>query len=446
MADTTSAIYKIDGYRLLAASAQRALGDSNGDDITATYLKKADFTNASGKWEDAANAVASNSANWDKVKNKLDTSGFEAWSAGKDFDAYSAGSNIDITNHVVSGKDWTNTITATADAASANAVDTVEGKFGYNSNNEISGYNGSAFAGKEYTAGDGIAIDSNNEISVTGKYVTSATSSMNDKNLVLRNNTWVELQETGAFEVATGTGSDLHPDVSNPSKKVIYLVKDSTVTSGDSYKEWIYSDSNTWELIGDTQIDLTNYATTAWVDKNYVSTATTGSWDVTEYTGTNGISIANHSVELAPAYKTAVEAVSGKLDSAAFDAWSANADVTPYTSVTPTLISIDSSTNEVSGKDWTNTIEEASANAVTVVGTNFGTSGTSPNQVITGYNGTAFYVPDTSDFVTHTEYDVDRDAWDDVVANVSSNSGAWTHEFTMVNVPDLANVPDITNP
>lgn len=46
MANDTSAIYKIDGYRLIAASSQRALGDSDGNDITATYLKKAEIGRA----------------------------------------------------------------------------------------------------------------------------------------------------------------------------------------------------------------------------------------------------------------------------------------------------------------------------------------------------------------------------------------------------------------
>lgn len=44
--------------------------------------------------------------------------------AGADITPYSAGSNIDITNHVVSGKDWTDTITA----ASAYAASQAQGK------------------------------------------------------------------------------------------------------------------------------------------------------------------------------------------------------------------------------------------------------------------------------------------------------------------------------
>lgn len=448
MADTTSAIYKIDGYRLLAASAQRALGDSDGNDITATYLKKADFTDASGKWENAADAVATNSGDWNKVSAKLDTSAFETWSATIDTSAYSAGANIDITNHVISGYDWTNTITATASEASANAVSVVDGKFGLDSDNEITGYNGSAFAGEEYTAGDGIAIDSNNEISVSGKYVTSADSTLADKMLILHNNAWMELPEMGGFATANSAAGGV-PDVQNPSTKLIYLVKDSNVTGDDKYNEWIFTsaDASTtaWEKIGDTTLDLTNYATTGWVDTNYVAKTATANWDVTEYTGASGITIDNnHNVGLAPDYKTAVENVSSKLNTSDFETWSgaATTDITPYTAGA----NIDITNHVVSGKDWTTEIKTASSNAVTEVGNKFATSSDGTNTYITSYNSTAFYTPDMSEYVTTAVYSANSAVWQDAASCVSSNSGAWTHQFTMVNVPDLSNVPDITNP
>ena len=450
MADTTSAIYKIDGYRLLAASAQRALGDSNGDDITATYLKKADFTNASGKWEDAADAVASNSGDWNTVTDKLNTTAFTAFTATADVTEYTAANNyIDITDHGVSGYDWTNTITATADAASANAVNTVEGKFGYNSKNEISGYNNSAFAGEEYTAGDGIAIDSNNEISVTGKYVTSATAaSATDKLLVLHNNAWVELPDTEGGYLTANAAAGGVPDVATGASalKYIYLVKDGTATGEDKYNEWIFTsaDASTtaWEKIGDTTLDLTNYATTAWVDGNYVAKTATANWDVTEYTGASGITIDNHNVGLAPAYKTAVEDVSSKLNTSDFEAWSATIDTSAYSAGA----NIDITNHVVSGKDWTTDIQTASANAVTEVGNKFATSSDGTNTYITSYNNTAFFTPDMSEYVTTAVYSANSAVWQDAASCVSSNSGAWTHQFTMVNVPDLDNVPDITNP
>ena len=445
-----SAIYKVDGYRLLAASSQRALGDSDGSAINTTYLKKADFSAASGKWEDAADVVATNSGDWDKVSDKLNTSDFETWSANADVTPYTTANNyITISDHSIGGYDWTNTITASADAASANAVSTVEGKFSKDDNNKITGYNGSAFAGEEYTAGDGIDI-TNNEISVTGEYVTSATAaSATDKLLVLHNNAWVELPDTEGGYLTANSAAGGVPDVATGASalKYIYLVKDANAPGADKYNEWIFTsaDASTtaWEKIGDTSIDLNDYATTAWVDGAYVKIASTANWDVTAYSGKDGISVANHEIGLSSDYKTQIEAVSGKLAKSDFDTWSANADVTPYTSVTPTLISIDSSTNEISGKDWTTEIQDSSANAVTTVGNKFATSSDGTATYITAYNNTGFYIPNMGEYVTTAQYNTDSAVWQDAASCVSANSGAWTHAFTMVNVPDLANVPDI---
>lgn len=441
-----SGIYKIDGYRILAASAQRALADGNGDQIDTTYLKKADFNTSADTWNDVVDKVDTNSGTWNNVSSKLDTSTYNAFTATADVTPYTAGANIEITNNVISGKDWSTEITTTAQAASANAVTTVEGKFGYNSNYEITGYNGSAFAGEEYIAGDGIDI-TNNEISITGKYVTSSDSTLADKMLVLHNNAWMELPEMGGFATANSAAGGV-PDVQNPSTKLIYLVKDSNVTGDDKYNEWIFTsaDASTtaWEKIGDTTLDLSNYATTAWVDTNYVKTASTSNWDVTEYTGSSGITIDNHSVGLAPAYKTAIEDVSSKLAKSDFETWSASIDTSAYTAGA----NIDITNHVISGKDWTTEINAASANAVTEVGDKFDTSGTSPNQVITGYDGTAFYTPDMSEYVTTAQYNTDSAVWQNVAAVVSANSGAgaWTHSFTVVEVPNLDNIPDITNP
>lgn len=96
---------------------------------------------------------------------------------------YSAGANIDITNHVVSGKDWSseisdasanavneaiNQITAVDYATSANTALTanyVADGWEYNASNEITGYSGSAFhaespsEGKIYTGISPIVVD-----------------------------------------------------------------------------------------------------------------------------------------------------------------------------------------------------------------------------------------------------------------------------------------------
>lgn len=54
---------------------------------------------------------------------------------------------------------------------------------------------------------------------------------------------------------------DGHPDVASPSKKIIYLTKDSGSTATDPYTEWIYTTDNEWAIIGETSVDLSGYKT-----------------------------------------------------------------------------------------------------------------------------------------------------------------------------------------
>ena len=114
------------------------------------------------------------------LNSKLDESTFTAYTAahtGDDVTQYSAGSNINITNHVISGKDWTSDITAASAATTAwvnnqnylTAHQSLAGlmsadKLEYDSNNKISGYNGSAFAGEDREI---IPVRGDNGISVT---------------------------------------------------------------------------------------------------------------------------------------------------------------------------------------------------------------------------------------------------------------------------------------
>lgn len=144
-----------------AASSDSATYDSLGRKIVDTYLtahqELPDWTptiqNASGN--------AYNSAvNWVVDQHYLTA-------VTGDNTPYSAGANIDITDHVVSGKDWTSEI----QAASANAVAKIPTGLmiipglEYNASNEITGYSGSAFHagaggdGKIYTGISPIVVD-----------------------------------------------------------------------------------------------------------------------------------------------------------------------------------------------------------------------------------------------------------------------------------------------
>ena len=75
------------------------------------------------------------------------------------------------------------------------------------------------------------------------------------------------LADFGGFEVVSGdasTGEPVLPSGESPSTKMIYLVKDTTVVGSDKYNEWIWvqpeGSAGSYELIGDTTMDLTGYA------------------------------------------------------------------------------------------------------------------------------------------------------------------------------------------
>jgi hypothetical protein len=73
---------------------------ASGDNVAYSAGNNIDVTNHVISGKDWSNEIASSTS------GKLDTS----WTAGKDVTPYSAGANIDVTNHVISGKDWTDTI------------------------------------------------------------------------------------------------------------------------------------------------------------------------------------------------------------------------------------------------------------------------------------------------------------------------------------------------
>lgn len=307
-ADWTSAA------RALEASA--AKWNTTHEQVNTSSVKWNELYNeyqvSSKLWNDTTNTVKTFSGDWNDVSSKADKLDFENLSgnvetlsgelkttssflsssidgvsaefkkvvytsATKNWDVtpYSAGKNINITNHTISGKDWTDTIKD----ASANAVTTVENKFN-GENGTITAYGTSSFANDKYTAGDGLALN-DHQFYVSGKYITSAGDSLSSKMLVLKDNKWIEMPEFGGF--ATANSGAEHPDVQNPSTKLIYLVKDSSITGNDKYSEWIYTSAEqttAWECIGDTSLNLTPYLTKTSADTlyqpkgNYVTSST----------------------------------------------------------------------------------------------------------------------------------------------------------------------------
>lgn len=92
---------------------------------------------------------------------------------------------------------------------------------------------------------------------------SSGTHAATSSNTVVTQSELAEaIADFGGYEVANGTGADMHPDVQNPSTKIIYLVKDDTATGDDRFNEWIYHGTPTpaWQLTGTTSMDMSGYA------------------------------------------------------------------------------------------------------------------------------------------------------------------------------------------
>lgn len=110
---------------------------------------------------------------------------------------------------------------------------------------------------------NGLLADSGISVSTSWSSSTGSDTKVASEKLVKGavNDLITEIGNINAFEVATlTTGANPHPDVQSPSTKIIYLTKDSSSTATDPYTEWIYS-NNTWEVIGETSMDLSGYKT-----------------------------------------------------------------------------------------------------------------------------------------------------------------------------------------
>lgn len=94
-----------------------------------------------------------------------------------------------------------------------------------------------------------------------------------------------EIGKVGSYVTATLVNNV--PDVQNPSNKKIYLTKIDGATEPDLYKEWIYTETSAWECIGDTSMDLSDYAKTDYVDELVAVNDEKIKGQVLTYNGTN---------------------------------------------------------------------------------------------------------------------------------------------------------------
>lgn len=246
----------------------------------------------SAKWYAASDEVTSHSANWTSAYRALEASA-DKWNTTHEqvntssvkwnelYDVYQVSSKLwnDTTNTVKTfSGDW-NDVSSKANKSDlddlSGKVETLSGEL-KSTSSFLSGSIDVVSAEFEkviytsatenwdvthYTAGEGLALN-DHQFYVSGKYITSAGDSLSGKMLVLKDNKWLEMPEFGGF--ATANSGVSHPVVQNPSTKLIYLVKDSSVAGKDKYSEWIYTSAEqttAWECIGDTSLDLTPYLT-----------------------------------------------------------------------------------------------------------------------------------------------------------------------------------------
>ena len=128
-----------------------------------------------------------------------------------------------------------------------------------NKNDKVTGTSGNL----AWFNNNGLLADSGISVSTSWSSSTGSDTKVASEKLVKSavNDLITEIGNINAFEVVPLTGgSSSVPDVQNPSTKIIYLTKDSGSTATDPYTEWIYS-NNTWEVIGETSMDLSGYKT-----------------------------------------------------------------------------------------------------------------------------------------------------------------------------------------
>lgn len=118
------------------------------------------------------------------------------------------------------------------------------------------------------------------------------------------------LANIGGFAVVSSLSS-----VTNPDTHTMYLVKDTSVSGDDKYKEYIYnSTTSNFELIGDVSIDLSGYVQNS--DLPYINNSHSYTGSSTYYApisgGTNGGNyyLRGNGATSAPTWQTADSSIS----------------------------------------------------------------------------------------------------------------------------------------
>lgn len=228
----------------------------------------------SGKLDTSAFSAVSGDFLTDKFEydDNFNITGYDGSAFASNGQTYSAGTNIDITDNVISVTGLPTS--SDVENAISSAVTNIENKFEYNENNYITAYNNSAFAGTNYSAGDYVSIV-NDTISVTGlqqsgDYATKTelsgkqdTLSAGDGISIINNVISVTAQGCGIEQVnhddtLSGDGNSTPLGIANAED----YVKQDDLTGYQPIGDY-YSASNPSGFI--TSDDLTGYATTSLV-------------------------------------------------------------------------------------------------------------------------------------------------------------------------------------
>lgn len=283
-----------------AHSGDENIPYSAGDNINVT-----DHVISGRDWTDVIQSAMS-SVN---PSSKLDISAFNLYSAAHtadDITPYSAGSNINVTNHVISGKDWSNEIAA----AGSGDKTPYSGASGIQVQDHVISISGEV--GRVYSAGANINISNQNVISgkdwtnTIDSHIASATSSFLTSG---------DLPSAKPVSGASGI------KIEELTDKVVFSIsgdvgKTYSAGSNINITNDVISGKN-WqpEINAATSGKLNTSSFTA-----YTATATSGKLDTTAFT----------------AYTAT--ATTGKLDTSAFTAYTATAGGADYSGIAPVTV------------------------------------------------------------------------------------------------------------
>jgi hypothetical protein len=350
----------------------------SGRDWTTEINAKLDTTAFSlpnsATWDDTYNTVNSNSASWNEVNE------------------YSAGSNIDITDNTISGKDWSNEINAKLDTTAFTLPTSATWDDTYNTVNSNSATWNEV---NEYTAGQNINITDNVISSkdwsdeINTKLDTTAFSLPNSANW---NNT---------YDTVSANSAQWSNDTTYSAGPNINITDD--VISG---KDW--SD----EL--NSKLDATAFDSTNWDNTYNTVNSNSAQWsNDTTYTAGSNIDISNGVIS----GKDWSNELNTKLDTTAFTALelpnSANWDNTYNTVLSNSATwnatgstytagpNIDITNNTISSRDWT---PELNAKL----------------------NSTAFTLPTSANWDnTYSTVNSESANWNNTYSTVTANSASW---------------------